>query len=1686
MSAFFIRRMGIFYAILMIFCAVSVTGTEENTIYHSVSRQLEQLPHRVPGTPEYYKAAAAIENTLRSAGIEVVRQSFQTPVPEMTTLRFEVAGNEIPIHALMPNNGGLISCGENPLKTEMIYCPGTPRDWKQTLSGRIVLLDWGSGTLLQTVFSEGAKAVVFVGNSQADQWRTAKALSPYQASFPCFYIEEAAARKAGLLEGKALPAVLEAQSRWKNVEGINLWACIPAGEKKDFTLNRPEALLLGARLDTFGMVPGLCRGDRERENAALLAQCAADLKELKLPRTVFVLFYGGSFNAYDGIRNFLFPFVSASDNRTPKITDFSAGLREERKKAEMLLEMLPHCRGTQENGAEAVLGIFHYSLAGVLALLYLFAILFYCRREDRFFRRLTELWHTRRRATACGGVLLLLLLLALPFILEKSFPGDIKKKQKESELAHETRLLLLREIVRTYNHNNYELASVNRKLRHAAPAEKAGLLEEKQRLDRERLRISNLRRGVSENKMSPELEDTLAEFQGKVEKNLHSRLEEIASEMKSAESWEEIARKAEPYTLSGSFFFDFSSDQEPFLMAVRGYENMHSFQPFDSSFYSKNFDAFKKIAARLPELQKSRTPLFLPALETGGIPVNLTGDSLAYLPSTPGIVYRLPGFTLRNIPGNYQWDELPGKREFTLSGLRPNMVRFLEEVARADEMSMFSMIPDSPPLDKYLNYYYRNGKYYGRQYYFLAPDGKEMDAPAAGAIVYLGHSEYLRTMPVAGFSNAALGLINSMGYVKMPALTVGGIASWLVTSPRPLNSGAMMFDRFGVVTHMTGLASSGYYKLFRCSGGAIPGYGAPLTTDYAGPLNANNAMTDNPFRQSRTFVSAATANGYAYADQNSRAKFYVRDETFLLNLPQKKGDAAGIALNGESLRSLNVHRQGFADTLRLNQERLDNLHRRNIFNGAIEQHHDNALEYWKDAEKSRKENRPILARAQEIFGQTLAIRAYRPLRQTIDDMIKSVLILLILTLPFSFAMERLLVCSANIYRQLGATFLFALGTFLLLYFTHPAFMLSQTPVVIFIAFFIILMSLSVIHIMMGRFQSEVAALQGVNTSAHRIQSSGGTFLAALIVGVSGMRNRPVKTFLTIMTVVLLTFTIISFASFDSSGAVRKVYFADSSSEDRIEVFLGNHMAHSDETMESIRELYQKDYELFFRSASSVAPSHMIDTWPQQVNYLYNPSSGLFSRLDTLAGFDPKEKLRSAALARIAPGLEAPEHFADGVPRVFISQSLAAHLKLKTGDICYVRSMKFRIGGLFRAAELDAFTFLDNGKVSGPNFIDTAASGGKTQGGMDTGVSDNTHFIWNAPDMTLITDAGTARKLNGGIHAAVLYPRAGVNIDLNADATRLAEAVYGMVYAGTADGVYKYFYGEKGKSSGLGEIIVPLLLGALIIFSSLLGSIADREKEIFTFSALGLSPFEVGLLFFAESAVYAVVGALGGYLLSQVTMTLLTLFSRWGWVQAPEMNYSSMSTVYTLLTVMAVVLLSTIYPAIKASRSATPDVARQWKMPQTKGDLLSFQFPFTVSAADFSGILVFIGEFFRNHEDNSLGNFASGPPEVLCRPGFGTEGSRLDAEIALAPFDLGVSEHFAMYASPSEIEGINVVCVDIRRTGGSDRNFLRANRRFVNEMRNQFLLWRSLPPETVVHYRNLADQLKNANPSGDRG
>ena len=111
---------------------------------------------------------------------------------------------------------------------------------------------------------------------------------------------------------------------------------------------------------------------------------------------------------------------------------------------------------------------------------------------------------------------------------------------------------------------------------------------------------------------------------------------------------------------------------------------------------------------------------------------------------------------------------------------------------------------------------------------------------------------------------------------------------------------------------------------------------------------------------------------------------------------------------------------------------------------------------------------------------------------------------------------------------------------------------------------------------------------------------------------------------------------------------------------------------------------------------------------------------------------------------------------------------------------------------------------------------------------------------------------------------------------------------------------------------------------------------------------------------------------------------------------------------------------------------------------------------------------FLKEHFDNYADTSLGVFMCVEDRVFRQKENDMLGFR--ATVALAPFDLGVTQNFAMLSQPSDIEGINEVRILIHRFSGAHGDWQRSNRVFVHELRKQLLIWRSLPEEVMDRYR----------------
>ena len=718
----------------------------------------------------------------------------------------------------------------------------------------------------------------------------------------------------------------------------------------------------------------------------------------------------------------------------------------------------------------------------------------------------------------------------------------------------------------------------------------------------------------------------------------------------------------------------------------------------------------------------------------------------------------------------------------------------------------------------------------------------------------------------------------------------------------------------------------------------------------------------------------------------------------------------------------------------------------------------------------------------------LSRRGYPFLVAVMNDLVTAVVLLLLLAMPFAYALERLLIGTPHIYRQIGWFTFFFLVTFAVLFTVNPAFQIAATPIIIFLAFTIILLSVLVIFIMVRKLQVEIKKMQGLGTTVHSADVSRlGTMSAAINMGISTMRRRPVRTLLTAATVVLLTFTILTFASFGSSWDIRETY--EGPMTGRPHRVLVRHQLWS-----TIGQSLVETLRGHFRDEATVVPRYWVSPTAQQVKEIQQNTR---DTMEFLVASGNTEKISPVAAAigldmrdlQMQPHLKAlfEQTVEGGTTKslanldiledgIILTEAVRDELGLGPEDIgkakVILAGRELTYAGIV-SDELGTFSLLDGSKMLP---VDYQASGGSsmdafTQESSSESLSElpdveSAQFVTFNVDQVVIVSPKTAKGMNGDVRAITVYPHDVQDIDRIA--RRSAKVAELPAYMGGQTGVKRMIFTTLAEASGAKDLLIPVLLGGMIVFATMLGSVSDREREIYTFSSLGLAPAHVAGLFFAEASVYAVVGGMGGYLLGQIVARALGYMASLGWVTVPSMNYSSTNAIVTVLIVMGTVLISTIYPAMKASRSANPGIQRAWKIPAPDGNLYDLIFPFTVSAYDIIGVVSFLKEHFDNYSDTSLGVFTSMECHIFRQQTNDMLGFR--ASVALAPFDLGVTQNFAVLSQPSDIEGIDEVRIMIYRLSGAHGDWQRSNRVFVNELRRQLLIWRSLTQEIMDRYR----------------
>ena len=1593
--------------LLTAWCENPITAADTQ-VYDQVMAEFVKHDQRLPGSLGWTACADALTTVLAAHGVELKRQAYQTAVPQTVSCSLTIDGVSVPgIFPLGPNGIAPTTTWGAALSGEIHYLGdgASPRLNGTKIKGSIALLDFGSPAMAD-VFALGAQAVIFVDHPGATQWSVANHFTDLALSVPRAWMRRADAEKAGLLT-------------------------LEAGKSKIASLQITTRWVNVSSANLWAMIPAAA--DTDAESATQTIVLSAPL---------------GTFGAVPDCA----PQQRWAAN-CALLADTAARLQAERPKRNILVVFIGSTYAAQD-GARVLYWVVNKTILG-------------SRDQDPLVGRTGITSRIEKIQADVDAAAERLKTIADPGFIASGTNDAFVQTQRVRQI-----------LVGMVNNLNYDIRTVQlerhrleglgkgsqKAMQPADPAKLSAIDARDAQLKARKLSLNELRRQVHEQHITDPsgFSELTNELSRRIiaERDNSSRL--VAEAQSSKALFEVLADKA----IIAHFDFDFSSATSQWLVNPFIARSMACLAEPSAGLFVKQARACQLAFDALPPEIKS-AKLFSPDNSVSYQLFNLCTPMPVSRPSAPALALGIFGAELQTMGDALNADELPNKGSWNLAALAGQSAAFVRTLS-AREFPVKTGLRPASFYDEKMVAVREGSTWRGLRLVNYSKGSEEIEGTAEAAAVFIQDRQLLHESPspevLVGSSPSVIAFADAGGFFFSPSI----VDEW--TGGRV---NAFGFNADGVINRATvrGASTDFQSRLFYAQGGGFLNTFLPESYLAPSELKVLDARLDSETKHQ--LAEASYAGQSFFVNHDRRIKLFGQGLLLLnrdpLSLDPRERDGRGLLNSPAQLISTDMVAQCAIDYADLNHKRMEVLRSRNLINKPVERLQADADEHLAAAQESRLGNQQSQALAHDTAAAILGNRAYRPLRDIANDLLRAVVILLVLSIPFAFAAERLAIGAASIYGQIAGFIAIFGATFVVLYFTHPAFALASAPIVIFLAFVIILLSAFVIGVVMGKFKQELKAMQGLASKAHGAEGGGSTTFAAIIIGISGMRNRPLKTFLTVTTVALLTFTILVFASFESTLGIQETYLGKTRGPERIEIHTPSFQTVPERLQDTIANLFDDRFVVYRRMASFKDPANQglgksID------HVLWNPAEQIELKLDAVLSLDPRE----------AEILKTPFTALAGERPLYLSKSAAKHLNALTGSTLMLRGMAFTVVGTFVESDLQKLENIDGTRLVPPNFDSTFQSlnvNDETAKKNLLSSIDPGMFIFCQPGQVAITTPAALAELGAVANFISLYPKPGT--DVVAAAQELAPLVNAPIFATNADGAKRYFYTSVVSGSGYAELIVPLLLGGLIIFSSLLGSIVDRQKEIFTFSALGLAPKDVGTLFFAESAVIAVLGGMGGYLISQILVTILVFLADHGLASVPNVNFSSSSSLITILIVMMMVMLSTIYPALMASRSANPGVNRSWKMPKPDGDVLSFTFPFTVPEKSFAGILGFIREHFENHGDASLDVFSARKIEVARVPG---DAKRLgiSAHISLAPFDLGVLQRLSMHTRPSDIPGIDEVVVELTRLNGAPGTWLKTNRVFIEDLRNQFLIWRSLPPETVEHYqRTTAESLATA-------
>jgi ABC-type antimicrobial peptide transport system permease subunit len=770
----------------------------------------------------------------------------------------------------------------------------------------------------------------------------------------------------------------------------------------------------------------------------------------------------------------------------------------------------------------------------------------------------------------------------------------------------------------------------------------------------------------------------------------------------------------------------------------------------------------------------------------------------------------------------------------------------------------------------------------------------------------------------------------------------------------------------------------------------------------------------------------------------------------LINASAECPEGAGYFLkSGEQLSFTYTIKHLVRDFIYVSAKRYETLNASFIRSPLGDLSFKKTWEYYNNAVEAFSQKRFSAAYQNMISAWLWAILFYSETMRLINDVSYMLSFFFIISVAFIFLFERL-VFSATGRKRLLALIVLMTIMILALYLVNPSLRLASSPLVGILGIILLFFLGFVLFTVISEVQNIMYYLRGTFIGRHFMEAKKiATFSLMLDVAVRNMRKRRTRSFLVSITILAITF---GMASLSSASLLVSV---------------------------SGGEKPQKGaYNGLFIKRGDIRPSNYLgDMIPIYVMGIV-PSDGIVSVRAWYYPATDKGMVSADIIGRngsfsvlAALGLSAGEakinptiNYSIIEGRWFnewdyeacmLSQKISALLNVKVNDVVEWCGAHLRVVGIYDEKILDAnHTDLDGRLITplDPNNIADLCMA-------SVPYESFTPLSWGSIIVVPYRLAISLWKANiASISVKIENPQV-----ISRLANEIAMTLDVEVYSSFNGQVKSYSRLLRGTWQGL-AIIFPLIIGAGTILNTMLGLVQERKKEIEIVSSLGLSPRGIMELFFSEALVYAIVGALFGYLAGVGIQSLLiktnilpTDFT---------LNYSSLFVALTIFVAIFVTLLSTIIPSYKASAIVTPSLERRWKI-STKpiNGEWSITLPLTLEDKETKSIILFLSEFFKAYT-------VEGPNFVVREINVNPQDLAIHLTVALKPYDAGVTQEATFFIQATrERERVKYhTFLRLKHLTGPRTVWINSNYSFIDAVRKQLLIWRSLKEDEKARYK----------------